>query len=153
MCLSIFNVLNLLKSKDFLSCLCLFLCFRWTLQVCLRSTFLFIWRELVWWLQVIGCWSQRGGALPRSRPSLCVVVGCFGASGAGTTLSKGKEGAGLWGNNDARDSTDRASHHVSLCVIPALSDRQIQLSSFLINNYFTSNLVRLGKCFWKFLYQ
>lgn len=70
------------------------------------------------------------GALPRPRP--CVVVGCLGAGTAGTFPSNGKEGAGLGGDDDARDSTNRASHHVSLCTIRALSDRKQLLSHHFI---------------------
>lgn len=99
-------------------------------------------RELVTWLQVS---SWGGGALPGPRPCVVVVVGCFGAGGAGTFSSNGEEGAGLGGDDDARDSTDRASHHVSLCKIPTLSDRKHSFISFMLTSIL---LLRSGDCMY-----
>lgn len=81
-----------------------------------------------------------GKARALSRPRLrVVVVGCLGAGSAGTFSSNGKEGAGLRGDDDARDSTERASRDVSLSKIPTLSDRKIQL----LCHYFISIIVSL----------
>lgn len=66
-----------------------------------------------------------GGDLSRPRPRVVVVVVCLGAGSAGTFSSNGKEGAGLRGDDDARDSTQSTSGHVDLCKVPALSNRKL----------------------------
>lgn len=65
---------------------------------------------------------MAAGALPRPRPRVA-AIGCLWAAIARTIAPGGKEGAGLRGDDDARDSTNRASPIASLCKI-RLSDRK-----------------------------
>lgn len=93
----------------------------------------FIGFECIEFVERLQLGGGEAGALSRPHPHVVVVVGHFGAGSAGTFTSNGQEGAGLGGDDDARDSTEGASCHVSLCKIATLSDGKTQLCLHFIS--------------------
>lgn len=89
------------------------------------------------WASLIGCSNQLALAQARLR---LAAIGCLRARRGGAFASVREEGAGLGGDDDAGDSRQRRSGHLSLRKLAGLSTvgRVMKTSARVVSTCLTS---------------